>query len=73
MLLFKTEEMARRVKDDLEMREAEFDVDFWAERPKKPEEEVVEEKKEKSEEKMVLPKEEEKLENDNKFASLTEL
>ena len=26
----KTEEMARRVKMDLEMRDPEFDVDFWA-------------------------------------------
>ena len=32
--MLKTEEMARRVKEDLEMREPEFDVDYWAVRPK---------------------------------------
>lgn len=29
LIMLKTEEMARRVKEDLEMREPEFDVDYW--------------------------------------------
>ena len=50
LLLFKTEEMARRVKSDLEMRDPEFAVDFWAIRPEEKgmpvEEKPVDEKKE---------------------------
>ena len=71
LLLFKTEEMARRVKSDLELRDPEFAVDFWAIRPEeKPAEEVKEEKKE-VEAKPVV-KEEEKIKETNSFASLAE-
>ena len=72
LLLFKTEEMARRVKSDLEMRDPEFAVDFWAIRPEEKgmpvEEKPVDEKKE------VKPvvKEEEKIKETNSFASLAE-
>ena len=74
LLLFKTEEMARRVKSDLEMRDPEFAVDFWAIRP---EEKPVDEKKEEKpvdEKKEVKPvvKEEEKIKETNSFASLAE-
>ena len=76
LILLKTEEMARRVKMDLEMRDPEFDVDFWAVREDgtdkksagtESSKEVSEPKK--TENKMKI---EEKLENDNSFALLEE-
>ena len=36
LVLLNSEETARRVKRDLEMRDPEFKVDFWAVREKKP-------------------------------------
>ena len=71
LLLFKTEEMARRVKSDLEMRDPEFAVDFWAIRPEEKgmpaEEKPVDEKEVKP-----VVKEEEKIKETNSFASLAE-
>lgn len=70
LLLFKTEEMARRVKSDLEMRDPEFAVDLWAVRPEKEMPVEAPERKE-VEEKPVL-KEDEKIKETNSFASLEE-
>lgn len=69
--MLKTEEMARRVKEDLEMRDPEFEVDYWAVRPK--EEKVKEEKAEKEPAKAVLMKtEKETLESSNQYSALGE-
>ena len=69
--------MARRVKMDLEMRDPEFEVDFWAVREDSAEMKTAETEsnKESSEPKKSENKirmEEEKLENDNSFALLEE-
>ena len=75
--------MARRVKADLDMRDPEFDVDFWAVRQREKGEqsemktdtseenfnEEEEEKEEKAGEKMQF-KQEEKYGDDNSFATL---
>ena len=81
LLLLKTEEMARRVKADLDMRDPEFDVDFWAvrqrEKDEKPgmkadveDEELNDESEEEEGEKKMQFKREEKYEDDNSFATL---
>lgn len=84
LLLFKTEEMARRVKTDLEMRDPEFSVDFWAIRPLNKKEGAEEEEEDregekegkgeegKGEEKERKYMERERFDNDNPFASLQE-
>lgn len=70
LILFSTEETARRVKVDLEMREAEFDIDFWAIRPEVKTEEVEREKKIVSQ--PVLKKEPEQFQSSNSFSALSE-
>ena len=77
LLLFKTEEMARRVKDDLDMRDPEFVVDYWAIRPVEKEasaEEAGEKDAETEEptEPVAMKKEEEKIKETNSFAALAE-
>ena len=76
LLLFKTEEMARRVKDDLDMRDPEFAVDYWAVRPveKEASDEVGEKdaEPEKPTEPVAVKKEEEKIKETNSFAALAE-
>ena len=54
--MLKTEEMVRRVKEDLEMREPEFDVDYWAVRPKEEKPKDAEEPKETTETKEPVMK-----------------
>ena len=77
LLLFKTEEMARRVKDDLDMRDPEFVVDYWAIRPVEKEasaDEAGEKDAETEEptEPVAVKKEEEKIKETNSFAALAE-
>lgn len=76
LLLFKTEEMARRVKDDLDIRDPEFAVDYWAVRPveKEASDEVGEKdaEPEKPTEPVAVKKEEEKIKETNSFAALAE-
>lgn len=71
--------MARRVKMDLEMREPEFDVDFWAVREDSEkdgtpvtESNEVETSELKKAGNKIEKLEEEKLGNDNSFALLEE-
>ena len=69
--MLKTEEMARRVKEDLEMRDPEFDVDYWAVRPKEEKAKETEEPKEPA--KPVMKKaEKETLESSNQYSALGE-
>ena len=84
LLLFKTEEMARRVKDDLDMRDPEFAVDYWAIRPAEKEASADEagekeasadeagEKEVEPVEPTAVKKEEEKIKETNAFAPLAE-
>lgn len=71
LIMLKTEEMARRVKEDLEMRDPEFDVDYWAVRPK--EEKVKESEEAKEPAKPVMKTaEKETLESSNQYSALGE-
>ena len=72
LILFSTEEIARRVKQDLEMRDAEFDVDFWAVHPeeKKKNEEKEEEKN--VIEPQIMKKEAETFSTSNSYSALSE-
>lgn len=78
LVLLNSEEMARRVKRDLEMRDPEFKVDFWAVREKKTESaaegDVQGAKKEEEEiPTSVDATAVEKMQNDNAFASLSDV
>ena len=72
--MLKTEEMARRVKEDLEMRDPEFDVDYWAVRPKEEKPKEAEESKETKEttEPVMKKVEKETLESSNQYSALDE-
>ena len=72
LLLFKTEEMARRVKDDLDMRDPEFVVDYWAIRPVEKEASADEAGEKEPTEPVAVKKEEEKIKETNSFAALAE-
>ena len=74
LIMLKTEEMARRVKEDLEMREPEFDVDYWAVRPKEEKPKDAEEPKEttKTKEPVMKKAEKETLESNNQYSALGE-
>ena len=73
LIMLKTEEMARRVKEDLEMRDPEFDVDYWAVRPKEEKKESEEPKEPREPAKpMAKMAEKETLESSNQYSALGE-
>ena len=72
LILLNTEETARRLKADLEARDAEFDVDFWAVHEEKPHGVEMSRSEEKSIPTQPVVAAVEKMKDDNSFASLSE-